>query len=40
MLDLAKKGTGELFTLQKAAILEADRPEGPALADLAAAFLR
>ncbi len=40
MLDLAKKGTSELFTLQKAAILEADRPEGPALADLAAAFLR
>jgi ribonuclease PH len=38
MLDLAKKGTTELFTLQKAAILEADRPEGPALADLAAAF--
>jgi ribonuclease PH len=40
MLDLAKKGTGELFHLQKAAILEADRPDGPALADLAAAFSR
>lgn len=38
MLELAQAGTAELFTLQKAAILEADRPEGPALADLAAAF--
>lgn len=38
MLDLAKKGIGELFTLQKAAILEADRPDGGALADLASAF--
>lgn len=40
MLDLAKKGSDELVTLQKAAILEADRPEGPALADLASAFSR
>ncbi|MBB5350459.1 ribonuclease PH [Haloferula luteola] len=38
MLDLATQGISELFTLQKAAILEADRPDGPALADLAAAF--
>ena len=38
MLDLAKKGTSELFTLQKAAILEADRPDGDALASLAGSF--
>lgn len=38
MLDLAKKGTEELFTLQKAAILEADRPDGDALASLAGSF--
>ena len=38
MLDLAKKGTDEIFTLQKAAIIEADRPEGDALASLAGAF--
>ena len=30
----------ELVTLQKEAILEVDRPEGPALADLAAAFTK
>ena len=34
MLDLAKKGIGEIFSLQKAAILEADRKDGPLLADL------
>jgi hypothetical protein len=34
MLDLAKKGIGEIFSLQKAAILEADRNDGPLLADL------
>ena len=38
MLELAKKGTSELFTLQKAAILEADRPDGDALASLAGSF--
>ncbi|MEM1085725.1 MAG: ribonuclease PH [Verrucomicrobiota bacterium] len=38
MLELAKKGCSELFTLQKEAILEADRPGGDALAGLAKAF--
>ncbi|MGB6219612.1 ribonuclease PH [Haloferula sp.] len=38
MLDLAKKGVEELITLQKAAILEADRPGNDAFASLAAAF--
>ncbi|MGE9270552.1 MAG: ribonuclease PH [Verrucomicrobiales bacterium] len=38
MLDLAQKGSRELFTLQKAAILEADRPDGDALASLAGSF--
>ena len=38
MLSLAKKGVGELITLQKAAILEADRPGNDAFASLAAAF--
>lgn len=38
MLDLAKKGIGEMITLQKAAILEADRPGNDAFASLAAAF--
>lgn len=38
MLELAKKGVGELVTLQKAAILEADRPGDDALASLAGAF--
>ena len=38
MLALAEKGVGELITLQKAAILEADRPGGDAFASLAAAF--
>lgn len=38
MLALARKGMTELTELQKKAILEADRPSGDALADLAAAF--
>ncbi len=38
MLELAGKGCRELFTLQKQAILEADRPGGDALASLAGAF--
>ncbi|MEM9237013.1 MAG: ribonuclease PH [Verrucomicrobiota bacterium] len=38
MLELAKKGCSELFTLQKEAILEADRQGGDALAGLAKAF--
>lgn len=38
MLELARKGVSELITLQKAAILEADRPGDDAFASLAAAF--
>jgi len=38
MLELAKKGIGELFTLQKEAILAADRPSDDALASLAGSF--
>ena len=34
MLDLATRGIGEIFSLQKAAILQADRQDGPLLADL------
>lgn len=40
MLELAKKGTAELFGLQKAAIIEADRPDGDALASLTGTFGR
>ena len=40
MLGLAKKGIGELFTLQKQAILEADRPGEDLLKSLAGAFGR
>jgi ribonuclease PH len=38
MLELAKKGIGELFTLQKEAILAADRPSDDMLASLAGSF--
>lgn len=40
MLDLAGKGAAELVSLQKQAIIAADRPSGDAMADLAAAFSR
>jgi ribonuclease PH len=40
MLDLATRGAGELVALQRQAILAADRPDGDALASLAAAFGR
>jgi hypothetical protein len=40
MLELAKKGAAELTSLQRQAILEADRPSGDSLAALAAAFSR
>lgn len=40
MLELAKKGTSELFSLQKAAIIEADRAGSDALASLAGSFQR
>jgi ribonuclease PH len=40
MLDLAGKGIAQLVSLQKKAIIEADRPGVDALASLAAAFKR
>jgi len=40
MLELAKQGVGELVTLQKEAILAADRPGDDALEGLAGAFKR
>ena len=40
MLDLSRKGVGELVALQRAAILAADRPSESALEGLAAAFAR
>jgi ribonuclease PH len=40
MLELARKGAGELVALQRQAILAADKPSGDALASLAAAFAR
>jgi len=40
MLELARKGAAELVTLQRQAIVAADKPSGDALAALAAAFAR
>jgi ribonuclease PH len=40
MLELSRKGVGELVARQREAILAADRPSNSALEDLAAAFAK